>query len=903
MPEIAYTIDAASSQKLGLLVIEPWEAVKERFGYTFSKPKEKKTLLDWKKEAPLQIDSAALQFLVKKETDFQQETAGKVQDFKTTPLSCFRIKAPFVSEALELLAKTQKLLHEGKQLVADLYTHAELYYLATNEAPGQLLIEAWIKKSSKEFSLRSCKAIGNGKPCWIIQGINLFLLQTPISWKELSKFYTQDLKLEGLDKQAFLSELQEEDAPKLVFKGESEEVLSYEVLPIPLLKLEDRLGALANLWMDYGNGYEIDYQDASLYVKEGCKRNKEAERGWEKDLLETGFSKKITGNTFYYCPLPDVPKSLGFLLELGWKIRDFKGRALQLAKQTELTIEERQNKLLILGKTTYNEFEASLEDVVGAFNKREHFLELSANSVGLLPFGDEAKLFSELVDEVEVVQEGLSIKKSRFFGMQELLKKSKTRHPLSEGIEESKPSKSFQGTLRPYQQKGVDWLSFLYKNELGALLADEMGLGKTVQVLAFLSRLPRGTPHLIVMPTSLLFNWKNESRGFLPEFKVLVYQGPKRESLLEKLEEYDIILTSYALLRQDIHLFLPHHFQTLIIDEAQFIKNDTTKTAEAVCQLDASFRLAITGTPVENKMEELWSHFNFLIPGLLDTKQHFQNELSAGQADSRYLERIKRKISPFLLRRTKKEVLQDLPPRIDQTVLVEMDQEEKQNYETLLSQLKSGLLKKVNLEGVSKHRFEIFEAILRLRQVCCHPLLVSSLTENPLSKGAKFNLLFEELQTLVEERHKVLVYSQFTSMLNLMKQQAKERNWPFAYLDGSTKNREEVVYQFQNDPSQLLFFVSLKAGGVGLNLTAADYVYLYDPWWNSAVEEQAINRAHRIGRKESIITKRLLMAESIEERIETLKEKKGKISESLFEEGGDSVFDLSLEELNFLFDF
>jgi SNF2 family DNA or RNA helicase len=313
-------------------------------------------------------------------------------------------------------------------------------------------------------------------------------------------------------------------------------------------------------------------------------------------------------------------------------------------------------------------------------------------------------------------------------------------------------------------------------------------------------------------------------------------------------------------------------------------------------------RISLTGTPVENHLQELWSHFHFLIPSLFDSQDTFEASVQASQSDKRYLERIKKKIQPFLLRRRKQDVLQDLPSRIDQTILIEMENSQRNLYEQLLIQFKGGLLKKIELEGVKKHRMEILEALLRLRQVCCHPLLVSSLTTEEIPTSAKFEHVLQDLETIVEEGHKVLVYSQFTSMLKLFTKAANEKQWQYSYLDGQTADREKVVNTFQKTASQSIFFISLKAGGVGLNLTAADYVFLYDPWWNEAIEEQAISRAHRIGQKNTVITKRFVMAETIEEKMMQLKAAKRSLIFNILDSENTSLENLTMEDLQALFD-
>ena len=324
-------------------------------------------------------------------------------------------------------------------------------------------------------------------------------------------------------------------------------------------------------------------------------------------------------------------------------------------------------------------------------------------------------------------------------------------------------------------------------NEYGlhGILADDMGLGKTVQVLAMLSRLQTTLPHLIVVPTSLLFNWKNEIETFLPGIVPSIHQGPKRAKSLKELSSFPIILTSYATLRSDLLLFQELSFHSVILDEAQMIKNAHTQTAQAVFSLSARFRLSITGTPVENHLNELWSHFHFLIPDLFRDEKQFEADLIAGQSDSRYLQRIKKKIAPFILRRKKEEVAKDLPERIDQVVWVEMGEEQRRCYEQYLAGIKGRLLKKIELEGASKHRIEIFEAILRLRQICCHPL-IAGVNLGHRSVSGKMELLKETLTELLAGEHKILVFCQFVSMLKIMEEYLQREKISYAYMDGSS---------------------------------------------------------------------------------------------------------------------
>jgi SNF2 family DNA or RNA helicase len=345
---------------------------------------------------------------------------------------------------------------------------------------------------------------------------------------------------------------------------------------------------------------------------------------------------------------------------------------------------------------------------------------------------------------------------------------------------------------------------------------------------------------------------------------------------LDSLEGKSLILTSYAILRQDQALFAEHYYECVILDEAQMIKNPESQVAQCAYGLQAKMKLALTGTPIENRWDDLWSLFYFLMPELLGDRKTFGARVPF----------LKKKLRPFILRRTKEVVAKDLPEKVEQTVWVDMDEEQRQFYEEWLKKTKKGLT------SASK-RFEILEAILRLRQICCHPVLVDGSVPVP---SAKLERLLLDVDTVVQEGRKALIYSPFVSMLHLVEKELKARGIKYVYLDGSSQDREAVVNRFQEDPGTQLFLISLKAGGVGLNLTAADYVFLFDPWWNNAVESQAIDRAHRFGRKETVIARRYVMATSIEEKIMHLKAHKASLSKGLFD-FDQEIADLTMDDL------
>ena len=635
-------------------------------------------------------------------------------------------------------------------------------------------------------------------------------------------------------------------------------------------------------------------------------RNAEVEKSWEKDLLETDFIKKIVEKSHFYCPLDTVATRLTFLLEIGWTVIDASARKVVRQGRVDFDIDATDKAIIVKAKAHYGDHEVDLKDLVGAFNRREHFVELSPNTVALIDRQEFAQQWGDLAEQ-EIVSEGISLKKNQFGLLQPFLEQP-CREEVREKIARlsqleregtAQVGKDFRGELFSYQLEGLNWLKFLGDGGFGGLLADEMGLGKTVQVLAFFSLLKLQKPILIVVPTSLLFNWQREIEKFLPALAIYRHEGKDRLRTMEELQRTQVILTSYSLLRIDFDLLQDIEYQLIVLDEAQAIKNPDSQISELCCKLTASIRLAITGTPIENRLEDLWSIFRFLQPDLLGERRQFHSEMQAAQLNSQYFSRMKKKIRPFILRRKKEQVSLQLPPKLEQTVFVEMTDSQRQLYERFLQSTKQGLLKKVTLDGAGSHRMEILEAILRLRQICAHPFLVQ---EGGLEEdSAKFERLLSDLQEVADAKQKVLVYSQFTTMLKIIERTVKERGWKYVYLDGSTKDREGAVRQFQEDPETTIFLISLKAGGVGLNLTAADYVFLYDPWWNEAVERQAIDRAHRLGKTGTVIARRYVTALSIEEKIMKLKEHKTALSENLLEtEGG---FDpVSLDDLLSLLD-
>ncbi|MDB4989758.1 MAG: Helicase, family, partial [Myxococcaceae bacterium] len=445
-------------------------------------------------------------------------------------------------------------------------------------------------------------------------------------------------------------------------------------------------------------------------------------------------------------------------------------------------------------------------------------------------------------------------------------------------IESVAKPRSLRASLRPYQKDGFSWLAFLHNLGTGGILADDMGLGKTVQAIALLlwakSKAGPGLT-LVVAPTSVVPNWQREIEKFAPSFKTVLWQGPDRQERASELEDADVMITSYALLRRDEEFLHTLQFRYVILDEAQHIKNPMSATARAAKRLKSERRLAMTGTPIENRLSEIWSIFDFVSPGLLNSLNSFEEKYARPieRGDAPAAVRLRATIHPFVLRRTKSEVAKDLPEKIIQEMVVPMSEEQSKLYKQILRQVRESVMSEVEKQGIQKSSIQILAALTRLRQVACDPRLLG-LDGNFEEESGKLNALKEIVSEAAAGGHKVLIFSQFVSMLKLIKEALEAEKITYTYLDGSTKDRQSLVDEFNTNESITVFLISLKAGGTGLNLTGADTVIHFDPWWNPAVEDQATDRAHRIGQTKVVNVYRLVAKSSVEEKILQLSDKK-----------------------------
>ena len=465
----------------------------------------------------------------------------------------------------------------------------------------------------------------------------------------------------------------------------------------------------------------------------------------------------------------------------------------------------------------------------------------------------------------------------------------------------------FNAQLRPYQAQGVAWLDLLRESGLGGVLADDMGLGKTVQILALLAlEKARGhfvSPALVVAPTSLMTNWFNEAQKFAPELRVLVLHGPDRKQSFAAISEHDLVLTTYPLIARDHDVLLARDWHLAVLDEAQTIKNPNAATTRWLREIKATHRVCLTGTPMENHLGELWSIMSFANPGFLGDKAVFVRQWRTPiekRADSKRAAALAQRVKPFLLRRTKAEVVSELPPKTEIVETIVVEGAQRDLYDSIRLSMSDKVRKAIAARGLARSHIIVLEALLRLRQACCDPALLK-LDDGVQRGSAKLERLMEMVMELLSEGRKIIVFSQFTSMIDLIRARFDVEQIRYSLLTGETKNRKQAIEGFQNGGSDV-FLISLKAGGVGLNLTAADTVIIFDPWWNPAVEQQAIDRAHRIGQDKAIFVYRMVAARTIEEKMEELKARKRGLADSLFDAGGRIGAALTEDDVKALFE-
>jgi superfamily II DNA or RNA helicase len=631
-----------------------------------------------------------------------------------------------------------------------------------------------------------------------------------------------------------------------------------------------------------------------------------------------------------------LPRAVRVLIGAGWHV-EAEGKVFHTPGEMKIEVSSGIDWFELHGTVDFGGSSAKLPVLLAALQRGDNLVKLDDGTFGLLPeqwlnkFGLLAGLGQAQDDHLRFTKSQIGVLDALLLAQPKatydaVFAQARDRLKQFNGIEPADPTPEFKGELRPYQREGLGWLHFLREFNFGGCLADDMGLGKTVQVLALLEArralkeggsgsvreressgvpapappLPHSPhPSLIVVPKSLVFNWKQEAARFAPKLRILDHTGQGRKKDGENFAEYDVILTTYGTLRNDAVTFKDLQFDYVILDEAQAVKNADTASAKAVRLLRGNHKLALSGTPVENHLGELWSMFEFLNPGMLGAASVFKlTGAGARNPDEETRKLLAHALRPFILRRTKEQVAKELPQKLEQTLFCELEPKQRKLYNELREHYRNNLLNRLDTAGLKKAKIQILEALLRLRQAACHPGLIDK--KRAEESSAKLDLLMTHLTAVLDEGRKVLVFSQFTSLLAIVKGFLDKEGLSYEYLDGKTKDRQAIVEKFQTDPDSKLFLISLKAGGLGLNLTAAEYVYLLDPWWNPAVEAQAIDRAHRIGQVNQVFAYRLIARDTVEEKVLELQKTKRDLADAIINADNSLIRNLGREDLELL---
>ncbi len=562
----------------------------------------------------------------------------------------------------------------------------------------------------------------------------------------------------------------------------------------------------------------------------------------------------------------------------------------------------------------FGEFEIPFRDLRRIILRKGNEILLPNGEIGIIPeswIRDYSELFA-FMDENKSNPQKLTLEKHHLALVKDLDTGNLAKVTMSEKLEKLRDFEKidtvpvpagFNGLLRPYQHAGYNWLNFLHQYKFGGCLADDMGLGKTIQTLAFLQyhkEQEEASPSLLVVPTSLLYNWELEASKFTPELKIYNYTGSNRIKDVSLFNGHDLILTSYGIARMDIGLLSTFYFNYVILDESQTIKNPTSNISKCVKRLHSKNRLILTGTPLENSTLDLWSQMSFINPGLLGGQLFFRNEFltpiekHSDQDKTRKLYSI---IKPFIMRRHKSQVATELPAKVESIKYCNMTGQQEDRYEEIKSYFRNKILEQIDSQGLGKTHLTLLQGLTKLRQIANHPKMIDQEYEG---ESGKMDAVTRMIMSAISEDHKVLVFSQFVKHLTIISDFLKESNIPFAYLDGSTKDRQAQVESFQNDDHIKIFLISLKAGGVGLNLTRAEYVFILDPWWNPAVEQQAIDRAHRIGQENKVFIYKFITKNTVEEKILKLQQRKMRLVSDLISTEESFVKNLSKEDIELL---
>ena len=768
------------------------------------------------------------------------------------------------------------------------------------------------------------------EPLWLYAENKIFKVNN-LKFGQFELFANEDFKL--FISKDYLSLFEKELLPKIVSKlpivSNKYEIEEVNIKPVKKILLEESDSILLlKIKFGYGNielPFVKDEKFATLFTDNKIykiKRDNDFENS-ALDEIKKLYVKKISEGVFTPRKDPII-----FLFEHFSIFKEMDFEILGEEKLKKLKINTAKPKVTfnvtsgidwfdVKTEVNFNGTTIPFSELVEQIKQKKKYLTLSDGSSGIIPT-KWIKKFQQTLSFGKLENDSIRFSKIQALALEAIIDDAddfETDEKFTEHINKLKSfekikqqniPRSFKGKLRDYQKSGLDWLYFLKEYSFGGILADDMGLGKTIQSIALLLKEKKKNSrhtNLIVAPTSVVFNWIDEIKKFAPVFKVLNHTGIERERNDNSVfNKYDIVITSYGLLLRDFELLKNYRFHYIILDESQKIKNPVSKTGRVVRKLKSNYRLCLTGTPIENNLTELWSQMAFLNPGLLGSFKSFNDtfvKVIQREEDQATLKLLKKTIYPFVLRRTKEVVAKDLPVKTETIHYCEMEKEQERIYTFWKNSIKVEILKEIETKGIKKSGFKILEGLLRLRQICNHPLLVDNSYKKQSVKFEEFKMM---LTKVISEGHKVLVFSQFVQMLEIMRGYLEKEKIKYELLTGRTRKREERVKNFKENDDIKIFLISLKAGGFGLNLTEADYVFHYDPWWNPAVELQATDRTHRIGQDKNVFVYKFITKNTIEEKILQLQKKKQKLVSEILSTETSLLKNLTKEDINILFE-
>lgn len=790
-----------------------------------------------------------------------------------------------------------------------------------------------------EFMFKEAQIICN-QPAWLLLDEVLYYFEEDVEGKKLQPFLNK--RFISIPKSSEKTYFEKFVAPlieKHAVYAEGFEIRTEKFEAVPVLKLlhSDSEAPQLQLYFKYGDYIFPSGSDRRVSVRTEKRDNDyifhriKRSLSWEKNkiniLQELGLSSSGSIFSNVYNPVSQDKDSedspfniINWLnehhddLEInGFLFEQTQGNKQYVIGRSKIDLEIRENNdwFDIHAVVHFGPYQIPFIDLKNHILNKIREFKLPSGQIAVIPeqwFAQYSNLlqFSEGSNQLKLKKHHIGLIND--FSTSELAIVSMDRKLKKlanfEEIEEIDIPKAFHGLLRPYQKAGYDWFHFLRKYNFGGCLADDMGLGKTVQTLALLQKVKEDnheigahTTSLIIMPTSLVYNWMNEAKKFAPKLKIHAHTGTFRNKDIEIFSNYDVVITTYGISRVDIEILKSFFYEYIILDESQNIKNPASKSFKSVKTLKSKHKLILSGTPVENSVNDLWTQMSFINPGLLGNQSLFYTEFVIPiekKKDEEKASKLQALIKPFVLRRTKTQVATELPPKTENLFYCQMSEEQKEYYEEIKSEYRNELLLNLENGGFKKSQVQVLQGLTKLRQIANHPRMID---EDYTGDSGKFENVIHTLENVLSRGHKVLVFSQFVRHLAIYRKYFDSEKTPYAYLDGATAKRGEVVKEFQSNKDIKLFLISIKAGGVGLNLTEADYVFILDPWWNPAVEQQAIDRTHRIGQNKNVFIYKFITKDTVEEKILALQNRKRKVAESLITTEESFVKSLTVRDI------